>query len=170
MIERVGAVTTKGNPLTVIGEPVAVGQKAPDFTLRANDQSIRTLADYAGKVKLISVVPSLDTGLCDAQTRRFNEAASSLGDDVVVLTVSAEHPFNQRRWCGAAGIDRVEVLSDHYDLNFGDAYGTHIKEWRLEQRSVFVLDENDVIRYVEYVPENSQHPDYEAALAAVRNL
>ncbi|RMG96481.1 MAG: thiol peroxidase [Chloroflexi bacterium] len=168
--ERYGAVTIKGKPLTVLGEPVSVGDKAPDFTLVANDMSKVTLADSAGKVRLISVVPSLDTGICDAQTRRMNEEAAKLGDNVVVLTVSAEHPFNQRRWCGAAGIDRVQVLSDHMDMNFGLAYGTYIKEWRLEQRAIFVVDANDTIVYVEYVPEIAQHPDYEAALAAVSEV
>ncbi len=166
--ERHGAVTLKGNPLTVIGEPLKVGDKAPDFVLTANDLSKVTLADSKGKVRLISVVPSLDTGICDAQTRRFNEEAAKLGDGVVVLTVSAEHPFNQKRWCGAAGIDRVQVVSDHMDMNFGTAYGTYIKELRLEQRSIFVVDANDTITYIEYVPEVAQHPNYEAAITAVK--
>lgn len=166
--ERHGAVTLKGNPLTVIGDPLKVGDKAPDFVLTANDLSKVTLADSKGKVRLISVVPSLDTGICDAQTRRFNEEAAKLGDGVVVLTVSAEHPFNQKRWCGAAGIDRVQVLSDHMDMNFGTAYGTYIKELRLEQRSIFVVDANDTITYIEYVPEVAQHPNYEAAITAVK--
>ncbi len=166
--ETPGGVTLKGNPLTTIGERLSVGDKAPDFKLVANDLSTVTLADSAGKVRLISVVPSLDTGICDAQTRRFNEEAANFGDDVVVLTVSAEHPFNQKRWCGAAGIDRVQVISDHMDMNFGDAYGTHVKELRLEQRSIFVVDKDDTIRYVEYVPEIAQHPDYDAAIAALK--
>ncbi|GAB4277725.1 MAG: thiol peroxidase [Candidatus Promineifilaceae bacterium] len=166
--ERHGAVTLKGNPLTVVGEPLKAGDKAPDFVLTANDLSKVTLADSKGKVRLISVVPSLDTGICDAQTRRFNEEAAKLGDGVVVLTVSAEHPFNQKRWCGAAGIDRVQVLSDHMDMSFGTAYGTYIKELRLEQRSIFVVDANDIITYIEYVPEVAQHPNYEAAITAVK--
>ena len=166
--EHPGGVTHKGKPLTVIGERLSVGDKAPDFKLVANDFSQVTLADSRGKVRLISVVPSLDTGICDAQTRRFNEEAATLGDHVVVLTVSAEHPYNQRRWCGAAGIDRVQVLSDHMDMAFGTSYGTYIKELRLEQRSIFVIDANDCITYVEYVPEIAQHPDYEAALTAVK--
>lgn len=166
--ERPGAVTLKGNPLTVIGQPVAVGDPAPSFELTANDLSSVSLANSAGKVRLISVVPSLDTGICDAQTRRFNEEAAALGDNVVVITVSAEHPFNQKRWCGAAGIDRVQVLSDHMDMNFGTAYGTYIKELRLDQRAIFVVDAHDKVSYVEYVPEIAQHPDYEAALAATK--
>lgn len=166
--ERYGAFSSRGTLLTVIGDPLQVGDHAPDFTLRDSAQKTYSLANSSGKVRLISVVPSLDTGICDAQTRRFNEEAASLGDGVVIITVSAEHPWNQKRWCGAAGIDRVQVLSDHYDMNFGTAYGTYVKEWRLEQRSVFVIDENDIVRYVEYVPDIGQHPDYEAALEAVR--
>lgn len=166
--ERPAGVTHKGKPLVVIGDLLKVGDKAPDFTLVANDMSKVTLADSAGKVRLISVVPSLDTSICDAQTRRFNQEAAGLGENVVVLTVSAEHPWNQRRWCGAAGVDRVQVLSDHMDMNFGQAYGTYVRDYRLEQRSIFVVDAEGIIRYVEYVPEIAQHVDYEAALAAVR--
>ena len=166
--ERFGAVTIKGNPLTVMGSPLEPGDKAPEFSLIANDYSKVTLADSAGKVRLISVVPSLATGICDAQTRRFNEEAVDFSDDVVVITVSAEHPTNQRQWCGAAGVDRVQVISDHMEMAFGDAYGTHVKEFRLEQRSIFVVDKDNTVTYVEYVPEIGQHPDYEAALAAVR--
>ncbi len=169
-IETPGGVTLKGNPLTIIGTKRSVGEKAPDFKLVANDLSTVTLADSAGKVRLISVVPSLDTGICDAQTRRFNEEAAKFGDNVVFYTVSAEHPFNQKRWCGAAGIDRVQVVSDHMDMNFGTAYGTYIKELRLEQRSIFIIDADDTIRYVEYVPEVAQHPDYEAALSALKEV
>jgi len=168
--ERLGAVTSRGNPLTVIGDPLKVGDKAPNFKLTAADFSQVSLADSAGKIRLISVIPSLDTGICDAQTRRMNEEAGRLGEDVVVITVSAEHPLNQKRWCGAAGVDKVQVLSDHMDMNFGRAYGTYIKELRLEQRSIFVIDKDDTIRYIEYVPEISQHPNYEAALTAVRRL
>jgi thiol peroxidase len=166
--ERFGAVTTKGKPLTVLGEARQVGDKAPDFTLTANDWTKVSSDEFAGKVRLFSVVPNLSTGICDAQTRRFNQEAADFGDDVVILTISGEPPQNQRQWCGAAGIDRIQVLSDSLDMNFGDAYGTHIKEWRLEQRSIFVIGRDGVITYVEYVPEIAQHPDYEAALVAVR--
>lgn len=168
MIERSGAVLFRDEPLTVLGETVKVGQKAPNFRLLANDSSPVTLADSAGKVRLISVVPSLETSVCDAQTRRFNEEASALGDDVVVLTVSVDLPLAQKRWCGAAGVDRVQTLSDYYDMNFGNAYGTHIKEMRQDQRSVFVVDRDDVVRHVEYVLSFGDQPDYEAALEAVR--
>jgi thiol peroxidase len=166
--ERFGAVTLKGNPQTVRGEQLNVGDKAPNFTLAANDFSKVTLADSNGKVRLISVVPSLFTGICDAQTRRFNEEAANLGDNVVILTVSADFPTAQANWCGAAGVDQVQTLSDHMDMNFGDAYGTHIVERRWEQRAIFVVDADDVVRYVEYVPEIAQFPDYDSALTAVR--
>jgi len=168
--ETLGGVTLKGNPLTTIGERVNVGDKAPNFKLVANDLSTVTLDDSAGKVRLISAMPNLATGICDAQTRRFNEEAAKFGDDVVALAVSSEHPFNQKDWCAAAGIDAIQVVSDHMDMNFGDAYGTHVKELRLEQRSVFVIDRDGVVRYVEYVPEIAQHPDYDAAIAALKEV
>ena len=166
--ERPGGVTIKGNPLTLLGTPVAVGDTAPDFTVSAADFSPVSLSDSAGKVRLISVIPSLDTGICDAQTRRFNEEAASFGDNIVAMTISAEHPFNQKRWCGAAGVEDMQVLSDHQEMNFGKAYGTYIKEWRLEQRSIFVIDANDKVVYTEYIPEIAQFPDYDAALAALK--
>lgn len=168
--ERVGGVTFKGQPLTVIGPQLKPGDRAPDFRLLDNDLNEVTLADSAGKVRLISVVPSLDTSICDLQTRRFNEEAANFGPDVVVLTVSVDLPFAQKRWCGAAGVERVQTLSDHRDMNFGDAYGTHIKELRLEQRAVFVVDREGIIRYAEYVPEVAQHPNYDAALAALKEV
>ncbi|MCA9973688.1 MAG: thiol peroxidase [Anaerolineales bacterium] len=170
IVERFGDVTLKGTPQTVLGNKLQVGDKAPNFTLRANDWREVTLADSTGKVRLISVVPSLDTGICDMQTRRFNEEAANLGKDVVILTISADLPPAQKRWCGAAGVDQLRTLSDHYDMNFGLAYGTYVKEMRWEQRSIFVVDAEDRVRYVEYVPEIAQHPDYEAALTAVREV
>jgi len=169
-IERPGAVTHKGVPRTVIGPVLKPGDVAPDFRLLANDFSEVALADSAGNARLISVVTSLDTGICDMQTRRFNQEATNFGDDVVVLIVSVDLPYAQKRWCGAAGVDRVQTLSDHRDMNFGDAYGTHVKELRMEQRSIFVVDRDAVIHYVEYVPEIAQHPDYDAALAALREV
>lgn len=129
-----------------------------------------SLADYAGKVKLISVVPSLDTGVCDAQTRRFNEEAAKLGDNVVVLTISVDLPFAQSRWCGAAGIDKVITLSDYKAHSFGKNYGVLIDELRLLMRSIFVIDANDTIQYVEYLSEMTDHPNYEAAIEAVKKL
>ncbi|MDQ0189478.1 thiol peroxidase [Alicyclobacillus cycloheptanicus] len=167
-VERAGAFLFAGKACTLVGPELKVGDVAPDFELVANDLSTVTLADSKGKVRIISVVPSLDTGVCDAQTRRFNEEASKLGDNVVILTVSADLPFAQKRWCGAAGVDRVQTLSDHRSMSFGDAYGTHIREVRLESRAVFVVDSSDKLVHVEYVPEAGKHPDYEAALNAAK--
>jgi len=167
--ERTGVTTFKGNPLTLIGLEIKVGQKAPDFQVLAQDLSPVTLANSQGKIRLISVVPSLDTPVCDQQTRRFNQEAATL-PNVAVLTISMDLPFAQKRWCGAAGIDKVQVLSDHKDASFGTAYGTLIKELRLLARSVFVVDGSGTVRYVEYVPEVTSHPHYDAALAAARSL
>ncbi|HLR11275.1 MAG TPA: thiol peroxidase [Sporosarcina sp.] len=161
-------ITFQGNPVTLVGEQVKVGDKAPDFTVLANDLSPVSLADSEGKVRLISVVPSLDTGVCAAQTRRFNEEAANLSDDVQILTISVDLPFAQARWCGAEGIDAVQTLSDHKDLSFGKAYGTVIEELRLLARSVFVVDKDDNVTYVEYVTEVTDHPNYDAALEAAK--
>ncbi|WP_096202679.1 thiol peroxidase [Bacillus sp. FJAT-45350] len=160
-------VTFKGNAITLLGSEVKVGDTAPDFTVLANDLSPVTLADSKGQVRLISVVPSVDTGVCDAQTRRFNEEASNLGG-AKVLTVSVDLPFAQKRWCGAAGIENVQTVSDHRELSFGKAYGVAIEELRLLTRAVFVIDSNDKVAYVEYVPEATDHPNYEAAIEAVK--
>jgi thiol peroxidase len=169
-MERPGDVTFQGNPLTAIGPKLKVGDKAPDFELLANDLSAVRMSDSAGKIRLISVVPSLDTPVCDLMTRKFNEQLDALGDTVAGYTVSADLPFAQARWCGAAGVKRMQTLSDHRAMDFGDAYGTHIKELRLDSRSVFVIDGAGVIRYVEYVKEITNQPDYDAALAAVKGL
>ena len=163
-------VKFKGNPITLVGPELAPGQPAPEFTLSKNLLETASLKDFAGKVKLISVVPSIDTGVCDAQTRRFNEEASKLGDNVAVLTVSADLPFAQARWCGAAGIDRVVLLSDYKDNSFGKAYGVFIKEFHLDMRAIFVLNANDKISYVEVLGEMTEHPNYDAAVAAVKAL
>ncbi|MCZ8512086.1 thiol peroxidase [Paenibacillus filicis] len=168
--ERTGAVTFKGNPLTLIGPELKAGDKAPNFTVNKNLLETVSLDDYAGKVKLISVVPSLDTGVCDAQTRRFNEEAAKLGDKVIVLTISVDLPFAQSRWCGAAGIDKVVTLSDYKNHSFGIAYGVLQKELHLLHRAIFVIDSNDTIQYVEYLPEMTEHPNYEAAIEAVKKL
>ncbi|KOO52462.1 thiol peroxidase [Viridibacillus arvi] len=163
-------VTFKNNPVTLVGNEVKVGDQAPGFTVLAPDLSEKTLQDYEGKIRLISVVPSIDTGVCDAQTRRFNEAASELGEDVAILTISCDLPFAQKRWCGANGIENVYTLSDHRNMSFGDAYGVHMKELRLLARSVFVVDQAGKVVYAEYVSEGTNHPDYEGALAAVKEL
>lgn len=160
-------ITFKGNPVTLLGNQVKVGEKAPNFSVLANDLSAVTLDDSKGSVRLISVVPSLDTGVCDAQTRRFNEEANKL-DNVKVLTVSVDLPFAQKRWCGANGIENVQTLSDHRDLSFGEAYGVAIQELRLLARAVFVVDSNDQVTYAEYVSEATNHPDYEAAIEAAK--
>ncbi|WP_405176165.1 thiol peroxidase [Paenibacillus sp. FSL H8-0261] len=168
--ERTGVATFKSSPITLAGPKLTAGDPAPDFVLSKNLLEEVSLSDYAGKIKLISVVPSLDTGVCDAQTRRFNSEAAELGDDVVILTVSMDLPFAQARWCGAAGIDRVITLSDHKAASFGQAYGVLIKEFRLDMRSIFVLDKNNTLTYVEYLSEMTEHPNYEDAIAAVKSL
>lgn len=161
------SITFKGNPVTLLGTEVKVGEKAPNFSVLANDLSEVTLDNTKGNVRLISVVPSLDTGVCDAQTRRFNEEAAKL-DNVKILTVSVDLPFAQSRWCGAAGIENVQTLSDHRDLSFGEAYGLAIKELRLLARAVFVIDSNDTVTYAEYVSEATNHPNYETAVEAAK--
>lgn len=166
--ERKGAVTFKGNPLTLIGAELKKGDKAPNFQLLANDLSPVTLETFKGKTKLISVVPSLDTPVCDQQTKRFNEEASKLPSSVVVLTVSADLPFAQSRWCGAAHADKIKCLSDHRETAFAKAYGVLIKELRLLSRSIFVIGADDRIQYVEYVKEITQHPNYESVLSSLR--
>ncbi|WP_127148276.1 thiol peroxidase [Veillonella sp. VA139] len=170
MEKRTGVVTFAGNPIALLGKEVKVGNKAPAFTLLDNGLGEKTLADYAGKVKVISVVPSLDTGVCDAQTRWFNQNVSKLGENVVVLTVSVDLPFAQKRWCGAAGIDQVETLSDHRDLSFGENYGFILEGLRLLSRGIVVIDKDDVVRYVEYVPEVTSAVNFDAAEAATKAL
>lgn len=161
-------VTFDGGPVTLLGKQLSVGDNAPDFKVLANDLSEVTLGDSNGNVRLISVIPSIDTGVCSTQTRKFNEEAASLGDDVKILTISVDLPFAQARWCGAEGVDSVQVLSDHRDLSFGEAYGVVIEELRLLTRSVFVVNKEGKIVYVEYVPEVTDHPDYEKALQATK--
>jgi len=170
MQERSSVATLHCKALTLFGPELKVGDKAPDFVLNKDLMTEVTLADFEGKIKLISVVPSLDTGVCDAQTRRFNKEAAALGEDVVILTVSVDLPFAQARWCGAAGVDKVITLSDYKNRSFGLAYGVLIKELQLDMRSIFVLDRDNKLVYVEYVKEMSEHPDYEKALSAVKSL
>ena len=167
--ERIGVITFKGNPLTLVGPEIKAGSKAPAFEVIGPDLSTVTLATFHGKPLLISVTPSLDTPVCDAQARRFNQEAATL-PQVEILNISMDLPFAQKRWCGAAGINRVKVLSDHREASFGRAYGTLIKELRLLTRAIFVADAAGTVRYAEYVPEVTAHPNYDAALAAVRAL
>jgi thiol peroxidase len=170
MEERKVIVTMKGKPVTLVGTVVKVGQKAPDCEVVANDMSLVKLSSFAGKIRIIASVPSLDTSVCDMETRRFNEEAGKLSSDVVVLTISMDLPFAQKRWCGAAGVKSVVTLSDYRYASFGNAYGVLIKDMRLLARAVFVVDENGVLRYVQIVPEVSTEPDYDAVLKAVKEL
>lgn len=170
MQERKGAVTLRGNPLTLVGEEIRPGAPAPDVTLLDNDLKPVKLSDFRGKVLIVSSVPSLDTPVCDMETRRFNTEAAGLGADVQVLTVSMDLPFAQKRWCGAAGVDKVKTLSDHREAAFGRAFGVLIQELRLLARSIFVVDREGIVRYVQHVKEVSQEPDYGAVIAAVKKL
>jgi thioredoxin-dependent peroxiredoxin len=170
MQERKNAVTLRGNPLTLVGSDLKVGDQAPDVELLDNDLKPVKISDFRGKVVVISSVPSLDTPVCDMETRRFNSEAAGLGANVVILTVSNDLPFAQKRWCGAAGVDKVKTLSDHREAAFGQGYGVLIKELRLLARSIFVLDAHGVVRYVQHVKEVSQEPDYAAVVAAVKKL
>jgi thiol peroxidase len=170
MEERAGIITMKGNPLTLVGKELKVGDPAPDFEVLDNDLAPVRLASFKGKVCVVSAVPSLDTPVCDMETRRFNEEAAKLGSDIRILTISMDLPFAQKRWCGAAGVDKVITLSDHRSASFGTTYGVLIKELRLLGRAVFVLDREGTIRYIQIVEEVTDEPDYDAVLEAVNKL
>ena len=170
MQERKGEITFQGNPLTLLGSAINVGDSAPDVVLLGNDLSPVQLSAYKGKVCVISVVPSLDTPVCDMQTRKFNEEAGSLGEHVAILTMSMDLPFAQARWCGTAGVDKVATLSDHRDAAFGEAFGLLIKELRLLARAVLVVDQEGIIQYIQLVKEVTEEPDYSAVLEAVKKL
>ncbi|MGD8302610.1 MAG: thiol peroxidase [Desulfobacterales bacterium] len=170
MEERSAAVTLHGNPLTLLGDEINIGDPVPDVEVLDNDLNPVKLSSFKGKICIISAVPSLDTPTCDMETRRFNETAGQLGDDVVMLTVSVDLPFAQKRWCGAAGVDKVLTLSDHREAAFGSAFGVLIKELRLLARSIFVVDRNGVIQYIQHVKELSEEPDYDAVIEAVKKL
>ena len=167
---RTGGATLGGNPLDVRGTMLAVGDKAPDFEMVATDMSRKTISDYEGKVKILSIVPSLDTSVCDAQVRQFNEEATALDDDIVVLAISADLPFAQKRWCGTAGVDNVDCLSTHMDMKFSDDYGVHVVGSRINQRAVIVLDKDNTVAYTEYVTEIGQQVNFDAALKVARKL
>ncbi len=166
--ERKGAVTFKGNPLTLIGPELKAGDKAPDFKILAKDLSETTLASTKGKTRLISVVPSLDTPVCELQTKKFNEEASKFPANVAVITVSMDLPFAQTRFCGAHHAEKIGFFSDHRDASFGKAYGVLIKELRLLARSIFVIGPDDKIQYAEYVKEVTTHPDYDKAFSVLK--
>jgi thiol peroxidase len=168
--ERTGVITFKGNPMTLLGPDVKPGDAAPEFKVVDNGLQPVTLGESKGKVRLITVVPCHDTPVCDTKTRKFNEQAAKLPDDVVVYTVSLDLPFAQKRWCGNAGIEKVKTLSDYQERSFGQNYGVLIKELKLLARSVFVVDRNGTVAYREIVKEVTAEPDYEAALAVAKKL
>lgn len=170
MNDRKGLVSMKGQSLTLLGNEVEAGQKAPDFEVVANDMSTVRFSSFHGKICIISSVPSLNTEVCDMQTRRFNEEAIKLGGDVVVLTISMDLPFAQKLWCGTAGVKNVQTLSDHREASFSTAFGILIKEMRLIARAVFVVDKDGIIRYIQIVDELANEPDYQSVLDAVREL
>lgn len=169
MPEVTDQVTMKGNPVTLLGTQVEVGSSAPDCTLVAKDLSEVKLSTYKGKKVLISVVPSLDTGICDLQTKRFNKEASGLGD-VVILTISVDLPFAQNRWCGATGSDKIITLSDYRYTAFGEAYGVLIKGLKLLSRAIFIVDADGTLRYKQIVPEITTEPNYDEVLTALKSL
>jgi len=170
MNERTGIVTSGGKPVTLLGHEVKVGDPAPEFTVIDNNMKPATLSEYKGKIIVISAVPSLDTRVCDIETRRFNQEGAKLDTNVVILTISMDLPFAQKRWCGAAGVDRVITLSDYRDAGFGTAYGVLMKGVRLLARSIFIVDRSGVIRYIQMVSDTGHEPDYDAVLAAVKKL
>jgi thiol peroxidase len=170
MEEQTGIVTMKGRGLTLLGDEVKEGRKAPDFEVVANDLSTVKFSSFRGRVCIISSVPSLDTSVCDKMTRKFNEEASALPGDVAVITISMDLPFAQKRWCGAANIDKVQTFSDHRSASFGTAFGVLIKELRLLARAVFVVDKDGTIKYIQLVNEVANEPDYQAVLDAVKKI
>ena len=169
-MERSGVISFQGSPLTLIGPALRAGDKAPGFTVLDGELKPLSLKEFAGKTKIISVTPSLDTPVCDLQLRRFNAEAAKMAGDRAVLNISMDLPFAIARFCTSAGIDRVKALSDHRDASFGAAYGVLIKELRLLARAIFVIDKNDVIQYTEIVPDITNHPDYDKALSAAAKL
>ncbi len=169
MEKRTGVITFAGNPMTLVGKEIKVGDVAPQFTALKNDLTSFSLEELKGKVVLISVVPSVDTGICELQTIRFNQEANQL-DNVAIITISVDLPFAIGRFCGAKGIDKAITLSDHRDLSFGTNYGFVVEELRLLARGIVVIDTKGIVQHVEYVPEIASHPDYEKALAVAKNL
>jgi len=170
MSERNNVVKIMGNPVTLVGNEIKVGDKAPDFTVLDGELKPAKLTDFKGKTVVIASVTSLDTGTCDLETKRFNKEAANLGDDVVILTISMDLPFAQARWCGAAGVENVKVYSDYRDATFGNAYGVLIKELRLLARVVFIVDRDGTVKYIQYANENSKEPDYDDVLKALKEV
>ena len=170
MSERNDVVKMKGGPITLIRNEVKVGDDAPDFTVLDENLQPVKLSDFKGKTAVISSVPSLDTPVCDTETRRFNHEAAGLSDDVAILTISMDLPFAQARWCGAAGIEKVKVYSDYRDADFGNAFGVLIKELRLLARTIFIVDKNGKVQYIQYVEETTTEPDYNAVFKALKEI
>ncbi len=167
--ERFGIIKVGGRDATVVGDDVQVGQNAPEFTVHARDWSlVRGVADTKGKVRIIASVPSLDTDVCDRETRRFNQEAAALDKDIVIQTISTDLPYAQNRWCGAAGVDQVTTLSDHQNVEFGEKYGVLIKERRTLRRAVFVVGRDDKIAYAAYMPSNGDEPNYAEVIEAAK--
>ena len=169
-MEQVETITVKGNPVALIGGELKVGQRAPNFTVLGQDLNNVTLDSFQGKIKLIASVPSLDTPVCDSEIKRFNDEAAALSKDIVILFISTDLPFAQKRFCQAYDIKKVKTLSDHREVDFGKKYGVLIKEMRLLARAIFILDKDNVVRYVELVKELSSPPDYEVALKTLKGL
>lgn len=170
MTERQGIITIHGNPLTLVGDDVKVGTPAPDAELLDNDLKPVKLSSYRGKVLVLVAVPSLDTPVCDIETRRFNDEAAHLGPDIQLVTISMDLPFAQKRWCGAAGVTNLQTLSDHRQAEFGKAYGVLIKELRLLARAIFILDREGTVKYVQLVPEVTNEPNYEEVLQTLNKM
>nr|MBN2276184.1 thiol peroxidase [candidate division Zixibacteria bacterium] len=168
MSERKNVILMKGNPVTLVGNEVRVGDMAPEATVLDEGLKPVKLSSFHGKVVVLVTVPSLDTPVCDTETRRFNKEAAGFGKDAAVVTVSMDLPFAQKRWCGAAGIDSVKVYSDYREASLGNAYGVLIKELRLLARTVFVIDRTGKVTYVQYVKETASEPDYAAVIEAVK--
>ena len=170
MTERTGIITSHGNPLTLVGDEIEVGVSAPDCEVIDNDLKPVKLSSLRGKIVVITSVPSLDTPVCDIETRRFNDEAALLGPDVQIITISMDLPFAQKRWCGAAGVEKVKTFSDHRQADFGQAYGVLIKELRLLARAVFIIDAAGKVRYVQLVKEVSSEPNYEEVMQALQKI
>jgi len=169
-MERNNVYAIKGNPMTLTGPELKVGDTAPDFTAIDNDLQPVKLSDSKGKVRLISVVTSLDTGVCDTQTVTFNQKAAEMGDNVKLYTISMDLPFAQKRFCVARAVEKLQTLSDYNMASFGENYGLLIKELRLLARSVLIVDKNDKIAYLQVVPEGTHEPDYNSALEALKKI
>ena len=170
MQERPGLITMRGNPLTLVGNEVKIGEVAPDFVVLDNSLTATKFSSYRNRLCIISSVPSLDTPICDIETRKFNEEANKLGEKIQILTISMDLPFAQKRWCGAAGVNKIQTLSDHRDAQFGIAYGVLIKELRLLARAVFLVDQKGILQYTQLVKEISNEPNYDEIWNALKKM